>query len=137
MHTQPTNTQTRNTHASQEHGRATWLATAEATVQLKAAEEEAAGRLKAAEDAQLQTQAVMHGFRAEALEAREAHGQLTSDLAAARAEARAAAAARAEAEAAEARARGDAVVGAVEEYVAALEVAEERSRTRGASQEGR
>ena len=103
-------------------------------MQLKAAEEEAAGRLKAAEDAQLQTQAVMHGFRAEA---REAHGQLTSDLAAARAEARAAAAARAEAEAAEARARGDAVVGAVEEYVAALEVAEERSRTRGASQEGR
>ena len=77
----------------------------------------------------------MNTFRAEALEAREAHGHIESDLSAARAEAREATAARAAAEAAEARARGEAVVGAVEEYVAALEVAEERGRKRGASQE--
>ena len=99
------------------------------------AAKEATVRLQAAEDAQLQTQAVMNTFRAEALEAREAHGQLVSDLAAARAEARDATAARTAAEAAEACARGDAVVGAVEEYVTALEVAEERGRKRGASQE--
>ena len=96
---------------------------------------EAAARLQAAQDAQLQTQAVMNTFRAEALEAREAHERVEADLAAARAEAREATAARTAAEAAEARERGEAVVGAVEEYVAALEVAEERGRKRGASQE--
>ena len=95
----------------------------------------AAARLQAAEDAQLQTQAVMSTFRAEALEAREAQGQLECSLATARTEAREATAARTAAEAAEACARGDAVVGAVEEYVTALEVAEERGRKRGASQE--
>ena len=95
----------------------------------------AAARLQAAEDAQLQTQAVMSTFRAEALEAREAQGQLECSLATARTEAREATAARTAAEAAEACARGDAVVGAVEGYVTALEVAEERGRKRGASQE--
>ena len=99
------------------------------------AQAETKARLQAAEAAQQQTQAVMNTFRAEAMEAREAREAVASQLGAARAEAEAAKAAAQRAQQAEERARGEQVGRALDAYVAAVEAAEERGKTRLATQE--